>query len=328
MRHWVSYSNTFSIRIGIWGSGQKGAGVQAQRPSSTSKLVAAGVAKALISPTRASLAPADSLTWQWRLLAACGNRYRWLLGSLRSRWTHGVWTALERSMLPGICLHYLLRKRFIEERVRSCLGRGTAQVLILGAGLDTLAARLHRDYPEVLFLELDHPATQALKTHSLSPRVVGPNLLFLPCDLNRTGFLAAARGFSAFDANRSTVVVAEGLTMYLEPPTVEGVFEDLAQLNNESTGIVSFMERTESRPPAFRGGSAWIDRWLARVREPFTWGLDPAFAPGFLADHGLALRHLTAPEELRHRYLGQSREVPVAVGERLLVTTPIERPQS
>ena len=302
--------------------------MQAQHPSSTSTLVAAGVAKALISPTGASLAPADWLTWQWRLLAACGNRYRWLLGSLRSRWTHGVWTALERSMLPGICLHYLLRKRFIEEQVRSCLGRGTAQVLILGAGLDSLAARLHRYYPEVLFLELDHPATQGLKKHNLSRWVAGSNLRFLPCDLNRSGFLATTAGCSDFDPGRSTVVVAEGLTMYLEPRAVDWVFEDIAHLSSESTGIVSFMERKESHPPAFRGGSAWIDRWLARVREPFTWGLDPALVPGFLTDHGLALSHLTAPEELRHRYLGQSRRIPVAVGERLLVTTPIERPQS
>lgn len=67
---------------------------------------------------------------------------------------------MEWMLLPGIILHYVLRKRFIEERVIEAIASGVTQVINIGAGFDTLAWRLQARYRAVSFIEIDHPATQ------------------------------------------------------------------------------------------------------------------------------------------------------------------------
>jgi O-methyltransferase involved in polyketide biosynthesis len=46
---------------------------------------------------------------------------------------------MEWILLPGIILHYVLRKRFIEDRVIEAIASGVTQVINIGAGFDTLA---------------------------------------------------------------------------------------------------------------------------------------------------------------------------------------------
>ena len=65
----------------------------------------------------------------------------------------------EHWVMPGISLHYVMRKRFIEEITVKTIHEGSSQVVNLGAGLDTLMLRLHQQYPKVTFIEVDRPAT-------------------------------------------------------------------------------------------------------------------------------------------------------------------------
>src|SRR3954471_22268705 len=59
------------------------------------------------------------------------------------------------------------RHRFAEERIKQAIRNGLRQVVVLGAGLDTLGYRLaHIDGLRVF--EVDHPSTQAWKRESLS----------------------------------------------------------------------------------------------------------------------------------------------------------------
>src|SRR4051794_31802357 len=81
--------------------------------------------------------------------------------------------AIERATVPGLCLHFMLRKRWIEHAVRSALARGARRVVVIGAGYDTLALRLAREFPALRFTEVDHPATQAVKRAALA---ASPNL--------------------------------------------------------------------------------------------------------------------------------------------------------
>jgi O-methyltransferase involved in polyketide biosynthesis len=49
---------------------------------------------------------------------------------------------------PGIVRHWMLRKRWIESRVRARIAAGASQVVVLGAGLDTLGVRLASELPD------------------------------------------------------------------------------------------------------------------------------------------------------------------------------------
>jgi methyltransferase (TIGR00027 family) len=65
----------------------------------------------------------------------------------------------------GIRLFIVSRSRFSEEALAASVARGTRQVVVLGAGLDTFSLR--NPYLDVRVFEVDFPATQAWKRERL-----------------------------------------------------------------------------------------------------------------------------------------------------------------
>ena len=63
---------------------------------------------------------------------------------------------IERITIPGILLHYALRKKCIAKLARSALANGGTQVVVIGAGFDPLSSELQREFPTALFWEIDH----------------------------------------------------------------------------------------------------------------------------------------------------------------------------
>lgn len=66
-------------------------------------------------------------------------------------------------MMPGQFVAFAHRKAFCERQVREGIGAGASQVLVLGAGYDTMGWRLAPEFSGVSFFEIDHPATARLK---------------------------------------------------------------------------------------------------------------------------------------------------------------------
>lgn len=72
-----------------------------------------------------------------------------LHGTFGRRWVRWRAGLFQRWAVPGIFLHFVLRKRWIEALAREAIDRGAIQVVILGAGLDTLSLRLAETNPEL-----------------------------------------------------------------------------------------------------------------------------------------------------------------------------------
>ncbi len=108
------------------------------------------------------------------------------------------------------------RTRFYDEAIRSALGGGVAQVVIVAAGFDSRAWRLAA--PGVRFFEIDLPATQALKRE----RAPGPGPVYVPVDLERDDLSNALRS-AGHRIDHPTVFVAEGVLMYLSEQRVRAV---------------------------------------------------------------------------------------------------------
>jgi methyltransferase (TIGR00027 family) len=118
---------------------------------------------------------------------------------------------------PRLRAHLRARTRFFDDQVLAALGRGTDQVVVLGAGYDDRALRFRS--PGVRFFEVDHPDTQADKRRRLRGIGAdgdrdGPQLV--PADF-RTDDVAGALDGAGHRADRPTLVLAEGLLIYLEP---------------------------------------------------------------------------------------------------------------
>lgn len=107
----------------------------------------------------------------------------------------------------------LARSRYVEDALVPRLAVGLRQVIVLGAGFDTMA--LQHAGSGCRFFEVDHPATQAAKRSILArQQQLQPDISFVPVDFARDD-LAEALLAAGFDAAQPALVSWLGVTMYL-----------------------------------------------------------------------------------------------------------------
>lgn len=285
-----------------------------RRPSRTARKISETLVFLEADPELAPLLPPGTGEANRQLLAAAGFLKPWMVALVRKPVYRRFVGSLERRLAPGQILYVGLRKRLIDDGVRDALGAGARQVLVLGAGLDTLALRLAPEHPDRAFVELDHPNSLGAKQRALEKLgIAPPNLHLVPADLAARGLARVLQGIEPWDGGTPSVAVAEGLLMYLEEAAVTVLLEDL----HRSTGPGSSLFLTHMRPDA-RGRPhlgptmASLTRLSLRwAREPLKWTIDPGELGPFLAARGWELEE--GPIDLRSRYLQ-----PAGLGDRPL----------
>ena len=292
-------------------------------PSATANIVARNIALIAATPKLSFLVSPEAASLTGWLIQAYSRGGGAFLRRAQYRWFQFLFHCYERCTIPGLALHQVLRKRHIERVVRSSLDEGFEQVVVLGGGLDTLALRLHQQFPGANFLELDHPATQRLKRELIeSRRLAGPNLKLSPVDFGQQtlhDFLAASPDYLP---RSRTVFLCEGVLMYLAPEDIESLFGVIRQ--QEGSGvrfIFTFMELDRRGRPAFRNSTWFVRLWLRLKKEPFRWGVPRSEIEDFVAARGFSLRELATEETLRQGpLLGDGlRRAALAEGEILCV---------
>ena len=200
------------------------------------------------------------------------SQTRLFLKIVRQPWFRPVAKLVERITIPGILLHYALRKKCIRELVRSALANGVAQVVILGAGFDPLSSELQREFPTAVFWEIDHPATQRHKVRACSEIGI-EQVHFVAVDLSAAGLEREALIKSDFDPAKQTFWIAEGLLMYFPADVVSSLIKTLSTLSAPGSEFVfTFMEKQGDGQLRFDSQTKLVDSWLRRRGEPFLWG--------------------------------------------------------
>ena len=168
-----------------------------------------------------------------------------------------------------------MRKLFIEQQVREAIQNGVKQVVVLGGGYDTLALRLHLDYKKIYFYEIDRGHTRDTKLSAVKELEIlankrdktsqfssvgktmslanvygniGNNLYFLESDLSKENWYEELYACEKFNKEKSTIVIAEGLTMYLTTKQVRALLQTLNNqvLSEGSLIITSFAQSIKS----------------------------------------------------------------------------------
>ncbi len=242
-------------------------------------------------PSTRTLVSSEIAELSEKLLRA--NRSHRLAASVRHPLSRALWLALERRLLPGIIQHHAHRKHWIEHHCRAAIGEGFTRLIILGAGFDTLGIRLSQQTPQVEIIEIDHPATQKAK-RAIMAAPASPSIHLIPCDLANDQLPASLR-----QDPRKTIVIAEGLMMYLSPATIERLLHEVRALSSHSVHFIfSYIRSWPAGRPGFRPSSRVIDAWLAWREEPFTWATTPDALPDLLRPHGFTLHHHATPPDL------------------------------
>jgi methyltransferase (TIGR00027 family) len=248
--------------------------VKPGEPSATARLIAAATVYSSIRTDQAALVPKEAATWCERLLALTPGGRRWL-ASVRSPTDRTFFSMVERFTLPGITRHYQLRKRWIERAWKEALALDYRQLLVLGAGLDTLALREAERDPALHLVEVDHPATQSVKQRALQEHGLTGRVHLIPADLAVTSLAEALTG--VLQPETPTFVIAEGLLMYFEESRVRSLLREVAELRVPKIRFaLTHMDRGGHGPIGFSPHSRLVDLWLRFRNEPFRWSASGA----------------------------------------------------
>jgi len=132
------------------------------------------------------------------------------------------------SKTPGTFEGIGERKLFMDEQVLAAIETGAKQVLVVGAGFYTLCLRLAPQFPQLEFFEVDHPATSAAKAKGVTQEGQPENMSLLAADLNETPLSQLMNNAGRWDSKAQSVVVAEGLLIYLNEEAVLQLFREVA----------------------------------------------------------------------------------------------------
>jgi methyltransferase (TIGR00027 family) len=259
------------------------------KPSKTALIVAGGLQLAGAKPNAAL--SADALRFGERLLRVAYPR---LAGLLRKAWFCHLCGLLERATLPGICLHFALRKQILRQHARAALAAGCTQVIVLGAGFDTLCTELKAVQQDLCCIEIDHPATQSVKRAAAD----GDDIDFIAGDLTQQNLGQLLAGHSNFRADASTLFVAEGLLMYMPLDAVRALFVQMAAVAPSSKVAFTWFEPLVDGRPGFRQRSRLIDIWLRWRGEAFMSGMACTDLADFLSGTGFVLQNLNTSSDL------------------------------
>jgi methyltransferase (TIGR00027 family) len=297
------------------------------RPSSTATLIAAATVFLDGDPRVSALVPKGAADCCRRFISTLPAFTRAAIGALCHPSLRWLARLTERSTVPGLMLHFMLRKQLIESTVAEAISRGASQVVVLGAGFDTLALRLHRTYPAITFIEIDHPATQRFKRDAVEAgQAGGTNLVLQPADLTRETPEEALARVPAWRRGATSVFVIEGVLMYLTHAGVSALFRQFATLGGPRSRVVfTVMEPADDGDIDFHNATPLVKRLLNLWREPFRSGIARDELAAFLRNNGFLPGMIADADTLRARYLAGTAGTPPATARGELVCVADKR---
>jgi methyltransferase (TIGR00027 family) len=286
--------------------------VQHEHASRTALLIAASLVLLHHDQKRSQLVSKTAVDLCAHVLEDHSSQTRLFLKVVQQTWFRPIAKLVERITIPGILLHYALRKKCIRELVRSALSKGVAQVVILGAGFDPLSSELQREFPTAAFWEIDHPATQRHKVRACSEIGI-ERVHFVAVDLSAAGLDREALISIGFDPARRTFWIAEGLLMYFTADIVSSLMKTLSTLSAPGSEFAfTFMEKQGDGQLRFDSQTKLVDSWLRRRGEPFLWGTTRSELANIVSP--LRVIRIFDHDELRQMHSGCADEV-IAKGE-------------
>jgi methyltransferase (TIGR00027 family) len=279
------------------------------QPSRTAQSVAMGILFLSQDPVFGKLVAAEAVDpTRWflqPLFGPFGELYKLFdLPFLRT-----LYQSIENLASPGISLHNALRKCWIEEQALSMISEDCKQIIVLGAGFDTLVYRLHHRFPEVHWWEIDHPATQEVKRQALTGHGhVGDNFRLTAVDFTNQTLADVLDKLPGYDSALTTLFIMEGLLMYLNEIEVKELLGAI-HLHSCSGSLIlgSLLQPSADGRLVMPGTSPLVALKLQLINEPYRWGIAPADMPGFFEKYGFKSLGLTTDRELIAEYLPEQK---------------------
>ncbi|HEY8428384.1 MAG TPA: SAM-dependent methyltransferase [Sandaracinaceae bacterium] len=277
--------------------------VVSDRPSRTATKIARFVLLVDGVPGLRDVLPAGAASATEAILRGSGAVPRRHIDAMRKPSARRFYELSERLFGRGQLAWFAVRKRWMADRVEAAIRAGATQLLVVGAGFDPLAAMTARARPDVLCVEIDAPATAERKRAGVDGAgLASANHCVVAADLSRRA-LADALGETPWRSDARSIVVAEGVLMYLERSEVEAFLAAVrAACGEESRLAFSTMDADERGRATMPVLNAAVRFALRLAGEPLRWGIRPPEVEAFLAARAYRVLEHPSTEELRARY--------------------------
>jgi len=214
--------------------------VKQGRISQTALKVALSLVTLSVKDDWAQRLPAGMVEMIERLLMASGSPGYGprLMRMSKRRWMIRVYELQDHVLGLGLFEGFGHRKIFVQQQVETAIEQGARQVLVVGAGFDTLCLRLAPQHPHVQFFEVDHPATSAAKAKGIALEGQPTNMIQIAADLGERPLSKVLSEEGRWETSLASVLVAEGLFQYLTDEEVRGLLVEAAACTSPASRFV------------------------------------------------------------------------------------------
>lgn len=219
-----------------------------------------------------------------------------LAGPLRRR--------AERGQAASLSTSALCRHAFIDDHLTRALAAGCAHVLVLGAGYDTRAWRFADELGRRPVFEVDLAPLSRRKASVVAarPELFGASSVERVEIDFRTQALTDVLPAAGFVSGRPTVVVWEGVSMYLSAEAVRGTLAALRTLCGRGSVLaMDFWQHVPGHRP-YDELRRLGERAIRLVGEPLTFATPAAGVDALLGAAGFALGDRAEADALADRY--------------------------
>lgn len=215
-----------------------------------------------------------------------------------------------------------VRARVPEQVVERELAQGTAQYVILGAGLDTFAYRRGDLAGRLRVFEVDHPDTQRWKRSRLHKLGVDPGIevVYVPVDFERQT-LEAGLEEAGFDFGARAVFSWIGVIMYL---TREAIVSTLTTIRASAPGsrvVLTYDLPSEALSGLGAETQGILGRVVAEMGEPIIRRFRPAEIERLLRELGYTAVEHFAPDEAISTFFPGRDDVVFGGAQRIATAT-------
>lgn len=234
-----------------------------------------------------------------------------LLINLTEKTAHGIWGSV------------LCRKRYIEDKLRAAAATIDA-VVILGAGLDTLAYRIVELRATPVF-EVDLPENITYKRTMLQKLYgeVPANVRLVPIDFERQD-LETVLAEHGYQSALRTFFVWEAVSQYLTEEAVRTTFTFLAKAATGSCLGFTYIRQDFLDGVNLYGAAPTYQRFRVKQRL-WHFGMAPEQVAAFLEPYGWQELEQMGSREFTARYiLPSGRDIPGSEMERAVYAERIE----
>jgi len=186
-------------------------------------------------------------------------------------------------------VNVITRTRFAEDALQAAVAHGVRQYVLIGAGFDSFALRRPAFASALDIFEIDHPATQSLKTAQIARCGISlpASVHFIAADLSRRS-VAETLSDSPFRSDQTAFFSWLGVTMYLTREANYATLRSIAACSHPGSELAFtyvYAGMLNSTSKEFLE----LAQAVASIGEPFLFGFDPNTMAAELRSCGLTL---------------------------------------